>query len=183
MTIKYFPNNEFAEEPFHDWGDAVGYDLFAAETKTLLPQTCNSVELELRMAIPKGYFGKIFPRSGLLKNHFITCDAGVVNADYRRSLSVFMNSHHKDKSYTVRIGNRFTQMVFFKKYDENFDKVSKPGLLGKTKCGIGGFGSTGLNWNILSKRPLPPTLELGEVCIVSDDSSESDDWFFAIFYF
>ena len=41
LTIKYFPNNEFAREPFHALGDATGYDAFAAETKTLLPQTTN----------------------------------------------------------------------------------------------------------------------------------------------
>ena len=90
LTIKYFPNNEFAREPFHASEDAIGYDVFAAETKTLLPQTTNSRELELRMAIPKGYFGKIFPRSGLLKKHFVTCDAGVVDADSRGSVCVLI---------------------------------------------------------------------------------------------
>ena len=101
LTIKYFHNNEFAKEPFPASEDAAGYDLFAAETKTLLPQTCNSVELELRMAIPKRYFGKIFPRSGILKNYFIICDAGVVDADYRRSVNVLLNKHHRNKSFTV----------------------------------------------------------------------------------
>ena len=42
------------------------------------------------MAIPKGYFGKIFPRSGLLKKHFVTCDAGVADADYRGSVCVLI---------------------------------------------------------------------------------------------
>ena len=124
LTIKYFPNNEFAKEPFPASEDAAGYDLFAAEAKTLLPQTCNSVELELRMAIPKRYFGKIFPRSGILKNHFITCDAGVVDDDYRGSVNVFMNNHHKDKSFTVRIGDRIAQMIYFKN-DANTMEISK----------------------------------------------------------
>ena len=101
LTIKYFANNEFSKEPFCASEDAAGYDIFGAATKILLPQTCDSIELELRMAIPKGYFGKIFPRSGLLKNHFITCDAGVVDADYRGSVSVLLINHHREKSYTV----------------------------------------------------------------------------------
>ena len=101
LTIKYFANNEFSKELFRASEDAAGYDIFGAATKILLPQTCDSIELELRMAIPKGYFGKIFPRSGLLKNHFITCDVGVVDTDYRGSVSVLLINHHREKSYTV----------------------------------------------------------------------------------
>ena len=72
-----------------------GYDLFAAEAKTLLPRSCNSIELELKMAIPKGYYGKIFPCSGLLSDHFVTCDAGVIDSGY--SVSVILINHHGDK--------------------------------------------------------------------------------------
>ena len=114
LTIKYFPNNEYARELFHASEDDSGYDVFAAETKTLLPRTTNSIELELKMAIPKGYFRKIFPRSGLLKKHFITCDAGVVDADYRGSACVLMVNHHKENLCTVRIGDRIAQIVFSK---------------------------------------------------------------------
>ena len=174
LTIKYFPINEFAKDPFHASEDAAGYDLLTAETKAILPQSSNSNELELRMAIPKVYFGKIFPRSGLLKNHFITCDAGVADADYRGCVIVLMNNHHKDKSYTVGIEDKIAQMIFFKTYDVNFEKVSEPGLLGKTKHGRGGFGSTGSDWNILSKRAIPPMLGPGEVCVLLDDSIESE---------
>lgn len=62
--------------------------------KTLLPKTCNSIELELRMAIP---LGKLFSRSGILRDHFITYEAGVVHADYRGSVSVFLINHHPDQ--------------------------------------------------------------------------------------
>ena len=46
LTIKYFLNNEFAKQPFHGSEDAAGYDLLAADSQTLLLQSCNSVELE-----------------------------------------------------------------------------------------------------------------------------------------
>ena len=45
-TIKYYPNNEFAKVPFQASQDASDYDLFAAEAKTLLPRSYNSMELE-----------------------------------------------------------------------------------------------------------------------------------------
>ena len=114
LTIKYISNNEYTRELFHASEDDSGYDVFAAETKTLFPQTTNSIELELKMVISKGYFGKISPRSGLLKKHFITCDAGVVDADYRGSACVLTVNHHKENLYTVRIGDRIAQIVFSK---------------------------------------------------------------------
>ena len=38
--------NEFAKVPFQASEDAAGYDLFVAEAKTLLPRSCNSMELD-----------------------------------------------------------------------------------------------------------------------------------------
>ena len=37
ITVKYFAESEFAKEPYQATEDAAGYDLFAGETKTLLP--------------------------------------------------------------------------------------------------------------------------------------------------
>ena len=59
-------------------------------------------------------------------------------------------------------------------FSKHFEKVSEPGLLGKTEHGRGGFGSTGSDWNVLSKRAIPPMLGLGEVCVLSGDSRESE---------
>ena len=99
------------------------------------------------MEIPKGFYGKIFPRSGLLKQHLITCDAGVIDADFRGSVEVLIINHHPHDVYTVRTGDRIAHVVFMKKCDAIFENVSDPALLGRTKRGSGGFGSTGLNDN------------------------------------
>ena len=66
------------------------------EAKTLFPYSCSGLKTELRLAIPKGYFGKIFPRSGLLRDHFITCDSGVVEADYRGTIVVLLKNHSSE---------------------------------------------------------------------------------------
>ena len=142
LTVKYFANNDFAKEPVQASEDAAGYDLYAAEAKTLFPHSCSGLTVELRMAIPKGYYGKIFPRSGLLRDHFINCDSGVVNADYRSAVVVLL-INHSSEHYTIRDGNRIGQMVFMKKFAVNFEKVPEPDLLRKTNLDMGGFGSTG----------------------------------------
>ena len=126
------------------------------------------------MAIPTGYYGKIFPHSGLLNDHFISCDAGVVDADYRGSVLVLLLNHHSEKAFTVRTGNRIAQIVYMKKFDVEFEKVSDPALLGKTKREIGGFESTGSLYEIPLKR-VSPVLKGNEIFVISDDSNESDD--------
>ena len=100
LTVKYFANNDFAKEPVQASQDAARYDLYAVEAKTLFPYSCSGLTIELRLAIPKGYFGKIFPRSGLLRDHFITCDSGVVEADYRGTIVVLLKNHSSEH-YTI----------------------------------------------------------------------------------
>ena len=46
--------------------DSVGYDLYAAENKEILPWSNASVSLDLRIVIPFGFFAKIFSRSDFL---------------------------------------------------------------------------------------------------------------------
>ena len=82
-----------------------------------------------------------------MKGHLITCDAGVNDADFRGSVELLMINHHPHDAYTVRAGDRIAQVVFMKKFDAVFEDVSDPALLGRTKRGSGGFGSTGLNDN------------------------------------
>ena len=63
------------------------------------------------MAIPKGYYYKIFPCSGLLRDHFRTCDSGVVDADYRGTVVVLLINHSLEH-YTTPVGNRIGEKWF-----------------------------------------------------------------------
>ena len=75
------------------------------EARTLFPRSVIGITLELKIAIPKGYYGKIFPRSGLLRDHFITCDSGVTDSDYRGTVTVLL-MNHSPEHYTFRVGER-----------------------------------------------------------------------------
>ena len=57
--------------------------MFSAETKTFLPKSAGTLSLDLKWAIPTGFYGKLFSRSGMLREHFVTTDAGVIDADFR----------------------------------------------------------------------------------------------------
>ena len=106
ITIKYFAENEFCREPYQASEDAAGYDLYAAEALTLFSKNTGCISLAFRFAIPKGYYGKIFPRSGLWNDHFVTCDAGLVDHIFRLIVRVIMINHHPEKTFTIRTGDR-----------------------------------------------------------------------------
>ena len=75
ITIKYYTENELAKEPYQATENSAGYDVFAAETKTFLQNSVDIISLELRWAIPNGFYSKLFPRSGILREHFVSIDA------------------------------------------------------------------------------------------------------------
>ena len=141
IVVKYFQESEFAKEPCQATEGSAGYDLYAAETKTFLPNSADTVSIELRWAIPSGFFGKIFPCSSILK---VTVDGGVIDSDFKGIVEALLVNHSK-KTYTVRTGDRIAQAVCLEQFDVNLQKVTKKRLLGITKRGSVGFGSTGLS--------------------------------------
>ena len=56
ISINYTVANDQPIEPRKATIDSAGHDLFAAETKTLQPCSCNAVSLELNMKLPTGFF-------------------------------------------------------------------------------------------------------------------------------
>ena len=65
--FKCYAENEYAKEPHQTTEDSAGYYVFAAETKTFLPKSVDTLSLELRWTIPTCFYGKLFLRSGILK--------------------------------------------------------------------------------------------------------------------
>ena len=120
--------------------DSAGYDLFAYETIKIHAGSRALVSVELRMTIPKGFFGRISPRSGLAVNRGIVAFNGTIDSGYRGIIYVLLfNFSHDD--YIVEKGNRIAQIIF-QKYenvsflDDTLDFASERG--------IKGFGSSGL---------------------------------------
>ena len=98
--------------------------------------------LDLRIAIPEGFFGKIFSRSGLCLNHKITAEAGVTDSGYRGIVNVLL-FNHSDEKFSVKVGQRIAQVVFLEKFDVKFEMVQSADSLPKSVRNENGFGSTG----------------------------------------
>ena len=153
LTVKYFPTSEFSKEPYQASEAAAGYDLLASEVTTLLPNSQQYVKNDLQLAIPEGFYRKFFPRSGLLRDHFVTWDGGVIDADYLVVVEIIIINHHPDKVYSIRTGYRIGQIGFMRKYNVKFEDVSEPALIERTKRDSDGFGLIGTD-KIIKKYKL-----------------------------
>ena len=122
FKVPYFPESDECKVPYKATPDAAAYDLYAAENKKILPNSDAAVSLDLRIAIPKGFFGKIFSRSGLFLNNKITAKAGVIDSGYRGIVNVLL-FNHSDEVFSVKFlqRQRIAQVVFLEKYDVKFE--------------------------------------------------------------
>ena len=130
------------KEPKQTTIDSTGYDLFAAESKTLLSYDVTTITLELLLEIPEGCFGKIYPRSGLLAKHFVSCDAGIIGSGYGGVVLVLM-TNHSDEPLFIKEGFRIAQLVIHKKENVVFKQISAE-FQDLTQRGSNGLGSKAL---------------------------------------
>ena len=143
FKVPYYPESDECKVPYKATPDAAAYDLYAAGNKNILPKSNAIVSLDLRWTIPKGFFGKIFSRSGLFLNHKITAEAGVIDSGYQGIVQVLL-FNHSDEEFTVKIGQRIAEVVFLEQFDVKFEMVQSADQLPKSVRNEGGFGSTGI---------------------------------------
>ena len=122
--------------------NSVGYDLYATETVKVFAGSRSVVSLDLRMVIPKGYFGRISPRSGFALNHGIIAFSGTVDSGYIRIVYVLL-FNFSSKEFLVEKGNGIAQMIF--KKCENVSFSIDENLTFDSERGVKGFRSSGLN--------------------------------------
>ena len=114
ISIKYFEESELSRKPEQATEESAGYDLYAADTITILPKTAQTIPLDLRFAIPAGFFGQICPRSSLVINHWVTVDGGGVDSDFRGIVKAIL-VNLPDKTFTACVGERIAQLIILEK--------------------------------------------------------------------
>jgi dUTP pyrophosphatase len=118
---------------------AAGADLRASEALVIGPGARAAVPTGLRLAIPRGHVGLVWPRSGIAVRHGIDTLAGVVDSDYRGEVKVVL-VNHGDEPFEVAAGDRVAQLLVQRVERAAFRAVS---TVEGTARGEGGFGSTG----------------------------------------
>ncbi len=142
ILVKRLPHAKDLPIPTYATEEAAGFDLMAAEDKTLYSGDWDVIKTGLIMQIPRGFEGQIRPRSGLaLKNGITVLNApGTIDSDYRGEIGVILINHSAIPFYVTR-GMRIAQMVIAPV--ERISMIREWDELGCTERGSGGFGSTG----------------------------------------
>ena len=92
----------------------------------------------IHVEIPKGYFGAIRAKSGLLRNHGIIC-SGTIDVGYTGEIMVTL-VNTSDEMYCVSEGDKIAQLIVIPY--ERVELVEAESLE-KTERGDNGFGSSG----------------------------------------
>ncbi len=123
---------------------AAGADLYALvdEPMVIGPHEGVLVPTGLALAIPEGYVGLVFARSGLATKQGLAPanKVGVIDSDYRGELLVSL-FNHSEEARTVESGDRVAQFVIVPYLAADFRETDR---LDETGRGAAGFGSTGI---------------------------------------
>jgi dUTP pyrophosphatase len=118
---------------------SAGADLRASEAVELPAGGRAAVPTGLRLQIPPGHVGLVWPRSGLAVRHGIDTLAGVVDSDYRGELRVVLVNHGSEP-FRIAVGDRIAQLLLQPVARARFVSAD---ALDETGRGSDGFGSTG----------------------------------------
>ena len=143
MTVLFQKLNPAACLPRRATLGSAGYDLCACIERplTVKPGQTVPVPTGLAMALPKGYGGFVFARSGLGIRHGVVpgnC-VGVIDSDYRGEILVGLQNSG-DADYVIQPADRIAQLMVVPVVQAQVKMVDQ---LDETQRGAGGFGSTG----------------------------------------
>lgn len=120
-------------------GDA-GFDIYSCEEFVIPPISKGIIATGLKFAIPEGYAGFIWGKSGLAAQHSLATMAGVLDPNYRGELKILIANFGR-MPYKVEKGQKIAQLLI-KKVES--PEIVETKIQDKTDRGEGGFGSSGI---------------------------------------
>ena len=145
MIIEIVEMQTMRQRPTQGTDGAAGFDLYCADVVAIelgrinIHPGCRHVfSTGVKIAIPNGYAGFIWPRSGLAVRHGLQVMGGLIDSDYRGEIKVCLyNGSTVDA--LVDTSKAIAQMVFQRHETPVFRSVSE---LPDSDRGEGRFGST-----------------------------------------
>lgn len=141
INVKKF--DEKATIPTKAHRTDAGYDLYACLDNNIYfsANTVEMIPIGIGFEIPEGYFGAVYPRSGLATKQGLrlaNC-VGVIDCGYINQVYVpLINDSNGIR--VVKNGDRIAQIIFQPYFDVELNEVDE---LAETDRGLNGFGSSG----------------------------------------
>ncbi len=141
MDMQVMLLNENAKVPSFAHADDAGMDLYASEECTVLVGERAQIKTGIAVAIPLGFAGLIWDKSGISHKSGMKVMGGVIDAGYRGEILVGI-VNMGECAHTFKIGDKVAQMLIQKVEQPTLRIVSE---LPNTERGEKGFGSTGIS--------------------------------------
>src|SRR5882762_1082615 len=119
---------------------AAGRDLYSAAFVEIPAKTRSLVPMDIAIAIPRGHYARIAPRSGMALKNSIDVAAGVIDEDYRRPIGVLL-INNSNSNYSISPGDRIAQLIL---EQCSIPIVIETSSLPPSSRDTSGFGSTGI---------------------------------------
>ncbi len=137
-AIKVEKVNDSAKLPTRAHATDAGLDLYANDYYSIAPYNQALISTGIKMAIPDGFVGLIWDKSGLANKGYKTM-GGVIDSGYRGEIKVVFKNLSED-IYNIEPGQKIAQILI--------QKIELPvieeGIVdNETDRQSGGFGSTG----------------------------------------
>ena len=127
--------------PLKAYADCAGNDLHVNETKLLPARERARVSVDLKLAIPKGFFGLITGRLGEALYKGIMAFSGTIDAGYRDRIYVLLFNFSDDDDF-IEKGNHIAQIIIQKCYNFKFVEYGESEQFPESVRGDKGFGSS-----------------------------------------
>lgn len=117
-----------------------GLDICASVSCIIRARSSELIPTGLKLHVPEGHVGLIWPRSGLSVNYNIETGAGCIDSGYHGEIKVKLYNHG-DIDYVISVGDRIAQLLTLPVNLQPYTAVSS---FEKSSRGEAGFGSTGV---------------------------------------
>lgn len=129
-----------AHVPSYAYDGDAGMDIRSIESVAIQPGERQVIRTGLKLAIPEGYAGFVWDKSGLSVKNGLTTLAGLIDSNYRGELQVVLMNLGSEV-YEVENGSKIAQLVLM---SVGGLEIEEGDIDDVTDRGEGGFGSSGL---------------------------------------
>lgn len=137
-TIKVERVNVDAKLPSRAHATDAGLDLYANDYYSIAPYGQALISTGIKMAIPDGFVGLIWDKSGLANKGYKTM-GGVIDSGYRGEIKVVFKNLSED-IYNIEPGEKIAQILIQK---VELPEIEESPINNETERREGGFGSSG----------------------------------------
>lgn len=117
MIINFKKLDDNAKIPTRGSLESAGLDMYIIENVDIQPWKSAIIRTGLSMALPKGYYAKIEPRSKLSAKYGAQISAGVVDSDYRGEIMIAIRNS-SNKVLELQSGDKAAQMIIKRHYSD-----------------------------------------------------------------